>query len=205
MRFANSDSRQVTPALVTQTDPQRHPFLAECAFHLAARRSVGGDVDIPAIAQLTSQRSPWFSAERLELTGEESNEVSQLSTRTLDAIRHWAETGAPTEAPVWEPTFPGSGIIDSGIGDFQWGRCLWEFKAHMGGFRALDFRQLATYAALNWAAGRNDIVLFVLFNPRTGRMFDVGTADFARAVSISTPDALWAEVVSFTSASTVSQ
>ena len=66
------------------------------------------------------------------------------------------------------PRFPGCGWLEQCQGDVLSDNILSEVKAGARGFRNIDFRQVLTYCALNFAAKCYDIDRVCLLNPRTG-------------------------------------
>ena len=81
------------------------------------------------------------------------------------------------------PRFNGCGIIDGCAGDILKERTLWEVKAGNRDFRAIDLRQLVTYTTLNFASKQYAISKLGLFNPRTGKSFDIDLDVFCYEVS----------------------
>jgi hypothetical protein len=69
------------------------------------------------------------------------------------------------------PRFPGSGFIDTCEGDIYFDDVLFEVKAGQRPYKSGDFKQLLTYAALNYAGGARPLNRIGLFNPRMGTSF----------------------------------
>ncbi|WP_459805024.1 hypothetical protein [Herbidospora sp. RD11066] len=65
---------------------------------------------------------------------------------------------------------PGCGVVDAATADIISGSELIEVKAVTRAFRALDFRQTLTYAAMYYASGF-EVTRITLLNPRRGRFF----------------------------------
>lgn len=88
-------------------------------------------------------------------------EIGNLALRLL----HFFPNHEPT---VLRPRFSGCGLLSECEGDVIEGTCLYEIKAGDRPFRAVDLRQLLTYAALAYAKGNLAFTDIGLFNPRTG-------------------------------------
>ena len=81
------------------------------------------------------------------------------------------------------PKFSGCGIVNSCLGDVVKSTTLWEVKAGNRDFRAIDFRQLLTYSALNFSSKQYKLDALGLFNPRTGKSVQVNLEVLCSEVS----------------------
>ena len=84
---------------------------------------------------------------------------------------------------VFSPKFPGCGFIQTCVGDILCDHTLYEVKAGMREFRAVDLRQLLTYAALNAESDTFNITHLSLLNPRTGKYWIGKLSEISIAIS----------------------
>lgn len=103
-------------------------------------------------------------------------EVAELVNRLL----RYFPNRAPT---ILKPRFSGCGILSECEGDVIEGSCLYEVKAGDRPFRAVDLRQLLTYAALAYAKGALSFTDIGIFNPRTGVVWRRSLEDVSHALS----------------------
>jgi hypothetical protein len=97
------------------------------------------------------------------LHGFEIAEVRLVSQHLVSGLKQGT-------SPPWlfDPSFPGSGVVSSCRGDLLAGTTLVEVKAGNRGFRAEDVRQVLVYLALNYVARQHEITHMMLLNPRSG-------------------------------------
>lgn len=104
-----------------------------------------------------------------------------LANTIVDMSR---ESGHPI---IVRPRIPGLEWIASGQGDFALGRTLVEVKCTAKRFSSADYRQVAIYWLLSYAAsieGHGDEWQdFVLFNPRSGEKVSMKYNDFLSIIS----------------------
>jgi len=100
----------------------------------------------------------------LVVTAAHINEAQAIAQR----LRLCFQTEMLLGSLIFEPAFPGCGIVDEANGDIYAHGTLFEVKAGDRSFRATDVRQLLTYAALNHASERYSIESLGLVNPRHG-------------------------------------
>jgi len=86
-------------------------------------------------------------------------------------LRHFFAYTSKGEKIEVRPRFPGAGIIGTCEGDIYFNSTLFEVKAGQRTFRAVDLKQLLTYAALNNSARSRSLNRLGLFNPRMGISF----------------------------------
>lgn len=86
------------------------------------------------------------------------------------------------------PAFDGCGLLACCEGDILVdGNVLVEVKAGERPFRSVDYRQLAIYTALRFAAGHGYFERLVLLNPRTGLSVDVRFETFVSEIGGQNP------------------
>lgn len=88
---------------------------------------------------------------------------------------------------VTRPPIPGLEWIGNGYGDFALGRTLIEVKCSAKSFSAADYRQVAIYWLLSYAAaieGRGEEWEdFILLNPRSGQMVTMNFKEYLGTLS----------------------
>jgi hypothetical protein len=158
-------------------DPSRRALVNEIAFNLFC--------DCPA---LVSSPDNWRGQTYNRIFEETRRRISFLDNSFTEAIEPLSESeiadGAeqvsrlqqffkprPSSQLILRPRFRGAGIIDSCDGDICFGSKLYEVKAGQRPYRAIDLKQLITYAALNFAGRDLPITHLGLFNPRMGTSF----------------------------------
>jgi len=82
-----------------------------------------------------------------------------------------------------KPPFPGCGLVDKCEGDVRVGSILYEVKAGDRPFRSVDFRQVLTYLALNYASSARAILRVGLINPRVGVSIELEAEDLCFEVA----------------------
>jgi hypothetical protein len=103
------------------------------------------------------------------------------------------------------PKFPGAGIIASSEGDVYFDSSLFEIKAGQRKFRAVDLKQLLTYAALNNSARLRPLSQLGLFNPRMGISFSAMLDDICLEISGCTAAELLPEITRIISSGDISR
>jgi hypothetical protein len=163
--------RELPPALLSNSKLQR-AMLFELGYTVAERIMTGGAYDWTECVDATLQRQRAFYDAKLpdeiepaDLTLAEI--VAQNLTTRLQAM------GQQQNLPiVLRPPIPGLEWIASGQGDFAIGSTLIEVKCAAKRFSAADYRQVAIYWLLSFAAAveskGHEWQDFVLLNPRRG-------------------------------------
>ena len=82
--------------------------------------------------------------------------------------RRLATFFAPHKPLTSRVGFPGCGWLDHAEGDVLSGSTLFEIKGGARTFRAVDYRQLLIYCALDFSSGSKAIDRICLLNPREG-------------------------------------
>jgi hypothetical protein len=96
---------------------------------------------------------------------------------------------------VFEPVFPGCGVISQCFGDVIVDEMLVEVKAGDRGFRATDLRQVFIYCALARAIGAPLITTICLMNPRWGVSWTSSVDDAATGCGASSSAELLDDIV----------
>lgn len=141
----------------------------ESCFRLAVRRqSAFYDSKIPDVLSESDKAIA-------EIVGKNiANTLFELSTLANQPI-------------LLRPKIPGLEWITSGEGDFSIGRTLIEIKCTNRRFSAPDYRQVAIYWLLSYAASLEGIVFewknVILLNPRLGNMVHLDFDGFINAIS----------------------
>lgn len=108
----------------------------------------------------------------------------------------------PIRELVFWPYFPGCGILHATKGDILYGKRLYEVKAGDRTFRVTDMRQILTYCAMDFAAGKYGIENVVLLNPRRGTHFCTSVEQIVKESSGGSPVDFFNNVIEFLSAET---
>lgn len=183
----NFPIREIPPDLLAESQLQRAMFF-ELGYTVGERLLQG----LPAIDwadcfQETLRRQRlYFDAqlpEKLEPQDQKVAEIvgSNLTHFLLDLSR------ARTQQLVIKPPIAGLEWIASGCGDFSLGRTLIEVKCTARRFSAADYRQVAIYWMLSYAAAiesrGEEWHDFILLNPRSGQMVTMKFDAFLRVLS----------------------
>ncbi|WP_216595349.1 hypothetical protein [Chromobacterium subtsugae] len=174
------------PALLSQSKLQR-AMLFELGYTVGERLLVDAEIDWAECFETTLRRQRVFFDARLPEQLDAGDQVlaeivgRNLST-TLKVMSH--ERGLPV---VQRPSIPGLEWIASGHGDFALGHTLIEVKCTAKRFSASDYRQVAIYWLLSYAAaieGRGEEWRdFILLNPRSGEKVSMHFDAFLSVIS----------------------
>ncbi|WP_322033231.1 hypothetical protein [Paraburkholderia sp. J76] len=177
---------QELPLALLALSKLQRAMLFELGYSVGERLVTGVPVDWTECIEATLQRQQaFFDAklpERIELCDETLATIvgGNLAAR-LRAMSE--ERGLPL---MLRPAIPGLEWIASGQGDFSVGHTLIEVKCTAKRFSASDYRQVAIYWLLSYAAaieGRGDEWQdFVLLNPRNGVEVSMRFAPFLSAI-----------------------
>ena len=158
-------------ALLSQSKLQR-AMLFELGYTVGERLLAGAEIDWPECFDATLARQRVFFDAKLPDQFDAGDQVlaeivgRNLSTELKDMSRKW---GLPV---VSRPSVPGLEWISSGHGDFALGHTLIEVKCTAKRFSSSDYRQVAIYWLLSYAAAiesrGEEWQDFVLLNPRSG-------------------------------------
>lgn len=96
----------------------------------------------------------------------------------------------PTRDIIFDPDFPGCGIIDNCRGDILQGNKLIEVKSGIRNIQPADIKQLIVYLALDWISSstKYNIHQVEIYNPRVGFSWTTDTEDLFRSVTSFTKE-----------------
>jgi hypothetical protein len=178
--------RALPRALLSASALQR-AMLFELAYSVAENILKGEAIDWPACFQATLERQrAYFDAKLPDQFEAADMGVAELVGRNLAETlqRMSASHGLPL---VLRPSIPGLEWIANGKGDFAIGDSLIEVKCTAKRFSSSDYRQVAIYWLLSYAAaieGRGtEWKELVLFNPRNGARVTLGFDKFLSVIS----------------------
>lgn len=163
VRWLNENLIQTFPGVpAIGGEPANNALIAEVAFGQCAS-GIGSarpsEEDVAAILRYLKAVAH-DTPDDVHLEPDEYREIGLLAA----ALSRMLE---PLGSVEYWPQFPGCGVVDSARGDISVGSALYEVKSVSRPFRAPDVRQLFTYCALAYAAGRKFEYLG-LINPRRG-------------------------------------
>lgn len=175
------------PAAYLAASKLQRAMLFELAYSVAENIIRNGAIDWQACFKVTLERQrKYFDAKLPEQLDETDRVAAELVGRNLaDTLQQMSNScGLPL---VIQPSIPGLEWIGSGTGDFALGSCLIEVKSTAKRFSSSDYRQVAIYWLLSYAAaieGRGtEWKEFVLFNPRSGARVRLGFDQFLSVIS----------------------
>jgi hypothetical protein len=213
-----------SPPIASEVDPDRHAFVAELAFELL-RVEIDGGGSAPsrmerarATEKVRSQIAALAGVEEEAVAKPNRAEGREVS-RLRDGLKDFLNERTPTRISVG-PKIAGCGIIDACAADLLLEReatpgdqfrselyraplRLFEVKVVERSFRASDFRQLITYAALMSAAGSSPDAVG-LVNPRRGTFFECTMSELAMDIAGLGGDELLQQIVFDVSATEIS-
>lgn len=174
------------PDLLSQSKLQR-AMLFELGYSVGERLLVGAEIDWPKCFETTLKRQRVFFDAKLPAQFDVADqELAEIVGRNLAT----ALQGMSSEVDlpiVLYPRIPGLEWISSGHGDFALGHTLIEVKCTAKRFSSSDYRQVAIYWLLSYAAdieGRGEEWRdFVLLNPRRGEKVTMRFDDFLSVIS----------------------
>jgi len=178
---------QALPAGLLAASKLQRAMLFELAYSVAENILRGETIDWPMCFQNTLERQrAYFDATLPNEVDAADKSVAELVGRNLaDTLQRMSMTnGFPL---VMCPRIPGFEWIASGNGDFALGESLIEVKCSAKRFSSSDYRQVAIYWLLSYAAaieGRGtEWKEFVLLNPRSGTKVRLGFDKFLSVIS----------------------
>ena len=166
----------------------QHAMLFELGFAAGEMLLSSGSIDWNSCVDRAIQRQRrYFDARIPDQIPERDQEIALRVGQNLAAMLRELGENSRTGAIVLAPSIPGFQWIASGHGDFAIGETLIEVKCAASNFSASDYRQIAMYWLLSYAAavenGHPEWVEGILLNPRTGRYVAFRFDDFLRIVS----------------------
>lgn len=178
---------RVLPKALLDAPKLQRAMLFELAYSVAENLLRDEPIDWSVCFEATLERQrAYFDAKLPEQLDTPDMEVAELVGRNLvDSLRQMSSShGLPL---VMRPSIPGFEWIASGKGDFAIGERLIEVKSTAKRFSSSDYRQVAIYWLLSYAAaieGRGtEWRDFVLFNPRNGATVQLGFDKFLSVIS----------------------
>lgn len=180
------DVQPLSAALLAQSQLQR-AMLFELGTAVGERLVTGTTIDWKQCSATALQRQRAYFDARLPEVFEETDKIlaTIVGQNLAAALRKMSSDAA---CPVGlHPRIPGLEWISNGYGDFAIGRTIVEVKCTAKRFSAADYRQVAIYWLLSYAAaveGRGDEwTHFALLNPRRGDLVFMRFDAFLSTVS----------------------
>lgn len=173
-------------ALLSQSKLQR-AMLFELGYTVGECLLAGAEIDWAECFEVTLKRqSVYFDAKLPDRLDAGDQALAEIIGRNLStALKTMSqERNLPL---VLRPKIPGLEWVSSGHGDFALGQTLIEVKCTAKRFSSSDYRQVAIYWLLSYAAaieGRGEEWLnFVLLNPRSGQTVSMRFDEFLSVIS----------------------
>jgi hypothetical protein len=174
------------PALLSQSTLQR-AMLFELGYTVGECLLGGGKIDWAECFEVTLKRQRvYFDAELPDQLDAGDQVLAEIIGRNLSTglAAMSCQRGLPI---IPRPNIPGLEWISSGFGDFSLDRTLVEVKCTAKRFSSSDYRQVAIYWLLSFAAaieGRGEEWQdFVLLNPRSGEKVSMRFDAFLAVIS----------------------
>jgi hypothetical protein len=183
---AQFEIQPLPSALLSQSKLQK-AMLFELGYAVGERLLTGAAIDWPeCIAMALRRQRVYFDAKPPAQFDAADQELAEIVGRNLSTALQAMSVGANLPV-VLRPSIPGLEWISNGHGDFAFGHTLIEVKCTAKRFSASDYRQVAIYWLLSYAAdieGRGEQWCeFVLINPRRGEKVSMRFDDFLSAIS----------------------
>ena len=223
VRAVNIEGGRFSPPIASEVEPDRHAFIAELAFELLRTDIWGGSTSrrkrlANATERVKRRIARLAGVDESAIADPSADEHSEVA-RLRDGLREFLDERASDEIVVG-PTIAGCGIVESCAADLLLKRSatpfdrylsdldsaatrLFEVKVVERGFRAIDFRQLITYAALMSAEDDAPEALG-LVNPRRGTFFECTMGELAMDTAGLSGEELLQQIVFDVSATEIS-
>ena len=189
--------------MLASTHRDRRGIVNELAFRLfqatCARETLTA-AGVIGIAETVRQYVERLSKANDGVVKEPVAQVEITEATTLGSSLEFYFRRVPVQELVFWPQFAGCGMLDAVKGDILHGKCLYEVKAGDRSFRVTDIRQVLTYCAMDFAAGKFGIKEVVLLNPRRGTHFRTSVEELVRETAGSSAVEFCASVIEFLSA-----
>lgn len=175
------------PTELLNTSTLQRAMLFELAYSVAENLLSGETIDWATCCEATLKRQRvYFDAKLPEHFEAPDKEVAELVGRNL--AESLQKISISEDKPiVRKPDIPGFEWIGNGKGDFALGESLIEVKCTAKRFSSADYRQVAIYWLLSYAAaieGRGtEWKDFILFNPRSGALVRLNFDKFLSIIS----------------------
>jgi hypothetical protein len=167
----NFQHERIPPLLMESSRIQR-AMLFELGYAVAEDLISTNQVDWSKCVQVALERQRAFYDAQIPANVSQTDKaIAEIIGRNLsNALR--VQAAVLADALIFRPLIPGLEWISSGRGDFAVGRSLIEVKCTNKRFSASDYRQVAIYWLLSYAASveghGQEWQQFVLLNPRLG-------------------------------------
>ncbi len=177
--------------ITSNIQPNERAVASEAAHMALARHLVIGQTEaLPAILHTSSKgiladavtRISKLRGEELQITTDETALLKEILD-LAEALRIYLLHYENIDNTQPSPSFPGAGYIDFCTGDLLCDGTLIEIKNVDRNFRAKDFRQLLTYAALDYSSSNRRISDCALVNGRRGIYWKGSIDEFSRHCS----------------------
>jgi hypothetical protein len=223
VRAVNIEGGRFSPPINSEVDPDRHAFIAELAFELLRLQVEHGSAPTQkqhsqAASRVRRRIGRLAGIDEREIRDPTRTEYAEI-VRLREALKEFLDERTPTRI-LAGPKIAGCGIVDAccadlllerefgpsdrSLGDLDRSTLrLFEVKTVERGFRAADFRQLITYAALMSAAGHAPEAVG-LVNPRRGTFFECTMEELAKDTAGLGGDELLQQIVFDVSATEIS-
>lgn len=183
---ARLNIQALSPDLLSRSKLQR-AMLFELGYSVGERLLTGAEIDWPKCFETTLKRQRVFFDAKLPTYFEAADqELAEIVGRNLATALQRMSSDADLPIDL-RPHIPGLEWISSGHGDFALGHTLVEVKCTAKRFSSSDYRQVAIYWLLSYAAdveGRSEEWRdFVLLNPRRGEKVTMCFDDFLSIIS----------------------
>lgn len=190
---------RVFPPLKSEVSPSRRAFVNELSFSVFCEvhaDKINGE-PIKSLAGYVVETSNSVMERLFVADGANVNlPISRAETKDIDhQVRRLIDFFSNFKIVKTCPFFNGCGIIDNCRGDVLADDILYEIKAGERNFRSIDFHQIITYCALNYAANGHTIEQVGLFNPRVGISFIISLEEISLEISGKQAPDLMADVV----------
>jgi len=185
---------------------ERRSLVGELAFGVFCANIKGGRLSRKRIGTLDEKvisdtisyllRFEDWSLEEAGPNPAELRESKELAQRLAEFFlrQSWIQGLVP------RPALPGCGFLLACEGDVLVKNILVEVKTVERAFRIVDFRQVLTYLALNWASRSFSIEQVALLNPRRGRLILQTVSDLCFELSGRSATDLFEEIMLYVSA-----
>ncbi len=166
IRVVNSGAyERVFDEIEITIEPSRSYIVSEVAFCIAKNKGSGKNIE----NIIEEAKSRLASIPRVEIDDAPMNiSETKFAERLADRLDFMIQHIGPLTTPVFDPVFKGCGALAQSHGDVLVKETLIEVKSVDRAFRATDYRQLLTYAFLDYASGSSQIKQIAALNPRKG-------------------------------------
>ncbi|NPC70534.1 hypothetical protein HPP05_12330 [Corallococcus exiguus] len=171
IRTLNTQRQKYTQPLDSNLPSEHNAYVSELGFRIFSALHIepqGTKLRLKALATLEKETQDYIQSISNTKAATPSKTTRDLAYILAERIALFFKKNEHSNRLVISPGFEGCGIIDPCFGDVLCGDTLWEIKNVDRDFRAVDIRQLLTYATLAKSAGRKDIHSIGLLNAKQG-------------------------------------